>query len=144
MKRHVYLLRGSSGAGKSTFANILLGSLWGNEGPTNDKTICCADDYCYDSEGNYNWSPKTVKENHQKCRDKFSLAIESGCANIIVANTNTKPFEFEFYEKLAKENGYQFFSIVMENRHGNQNVHSVPQEVVRNQAKNIQNNLKLC
>jgi hypothetical protein len=62
---------------------------------------------------------------------------------IIVANTNSKERNFAFYEKAAKEAGAMFMSLVVENRHGNKDIHSVPQSVREMQAENIKNSLLL-
>jgi len=41
----------------------------------------------------------------------------------------------ETYFKLAEENGYKVFTIIVENRHGNTNEHNVPEDKIE-QMKN--------
>jgi hypothetical protein len=62
---------------------------------------------------------------------------------VVVANTNTKEREFSFYESAAKEVGAVFISLVVENRHGNKDIHGCPQNVREMQAENIKNSLLL-
>jgi phenolic acid decarboxylase len=49
---------------------------------------------------------------------------------IVVSNTFTQGWEMEPYFKLAESYGYRVFSIIVENRHGGENLHSVPAEKI--------------
>ena len=49
---------------------------------------------------------------------------------IYVANTFTQDKEMARYIKLAKEKGYKVHTIIVENRHGGENIHGVPAEVL--------------
>jgi hypothetical protein len=60
-----------------------------------------------------------------------------------VANTNTKESEFSFYENAAKEADAQFFALIVENRHGNVDVHGVGDLIRKRQEDNLRNSLKL-
>jgi hypothetical protein len=62
---------------------------------------------------------------------------------IVVANTNTKERDFAFYEKAAKEAGAMFISLIVENRHGNKDIHSVGDLIRKRQEDNLRNSLKL-
>jgi hypothetical protein len=66
-----------------------------------------------------------------------------GVETIVVANTNIMPEHFAFYENFAKAMGYKVFHIVIENRHGNQNIHNVPSTVLMNMEANLRDNLNL-
>jgi uridine kinase len=132
----VILLRSVSGAGKSTLADLLAS----NEG----WVSVCADDYFTDIDGNYNFDVSKLSDAHAFCRKNFQIALNNPlCRGVIVANTNTKEIEFSFYEKAAKEADAQFFSLIVENRHGNKDIHGVPSFAKENQAKNIMNSIKL-
>lgn len=50
---------------------------------------------------------------------------------IVVSNTFTQEWEMEPYFKLAKKYGYTVFSVIVENRHGGENEHGVPEEKVQ-------------
>lgn len=118
------LLRGLPGSGKSTFANFV----W------NDYAICEADKFFYDSEGNYLFDASKLKEAHKWCRDEVEIRMKDNEANpqyypeIVVSNTFTQEWEMDEYFKLAEKYGYMVFTIILENRHGNKNVHNVPDE----------------
>jgi hypothetical protein len=131
----VILLRSVSGAGKSTLANLLA---------SNERWVSvCADDYFTDINGNYNFDASKLGEAHRLCQENFMYWLNNAVVGIVVANTNTKERDFSFYEKAAKEAGAMFISLVVENRHGNKDIHSVRQSVREMQAENIKNSLLL-
>ena len=47
------------------------------------------------------------------------------------------------YIDMAEEYGYTVFRIIVENTHGNTDVHGVPEEVKQKQAQRLRNSLKL-
>jgi hypothetical protein len=49
---------------------------------------------------------------------------------IVVSNTFTQEWEMQSYFDMANEYGYKVFSIIVENRHGSQSVHNVPEETL--------------
>lgn len=132
----VILLRSVSGAGKSTLADLLAS----NEG----WVSVCADDYFTDINGNYNFDASMLTLAHFSCQSRFVHYLKSTDAKcIIVANTNTKERDFSFYKNAAKEHGAMFISLIVENRHGNTDVHQVPSFAKEHQAMNIMNSIKL-
>jgi len=135
-QKTVVLLRAVSGAGKTTFANILADQ----EG----WVVVSADDFFTDSEGNYNFDPSKLYAAHRNCQNRFMSYLDSEeIKGIVVANTNTKQKDFAFYENAAKQYGALFISLVVENRHGNSDVHNVPDTVKQAQASFIMSSLKL-
>jgi uridine kinase len=131
----VILLRSVSGAGKSTLANLLA---------SNERWVSvCADDYFTDINGNYNFDASKLGEAHRLCQENFMYWLNNAVVGIVVANTNTKERDFSFYENAAKEAGAMFISLVVENRHGNKDIHGVPQSVREAQSENIRNSLLL-
>ena len=134
MSKIVYILRSVSGAGKTTLAKELV--------PCSSH-ICCADDFFTDKDGNYDFVPSLLKEAHKHCFNKFCNLIDLGYGPVVVSNTNTTEKEIETYSKIALANGYQVFSIVLENRHGNRDVHGVPDEVLERQENNLRKSLRL-
>ena len=132
----VIVLRSVSGAGKTTFANLLAK----NEG----YVVVSADDYFTDASGNYNFDASKLGAAHQQCQELFMYWLSNTDAKcIIVANTNTKERDFSFYENAAKEHGATFISLIVENRHGNIDVHNVTSFAKEHQAMNIMNSIKL-
>lgn len=122
MSKLLVLLRGLPGSGKSSFAK----HMW------SDFVICEADQFFYDLEGNYNFDPSKLRDAHKYCRDKVETFMSDNEKNpqfypeIVVSNTFTREWEMDEYLKLAKKYNYQVVSLIVENRHGNKNVHGVP------------------
>jgi hypothetical protein len=132
----VILLRSASGAGKSTLADLLAS----NEG----WVSVCADDYFTDVYGNYNFDASKLGVAHTYCQNLFMFHLtNTDVKGVIVANTNTKERDFSFYEKAAKEAGAMFISLVVENRHGNKDIHNVGDLIRKRQEDNLRNSLKL-
>ena len=125
------LVRGLPGSGKSTFANTI----------TNEFSVCEADKFFYDKEGNYNFDGSRLKLAHVWCFNQVRTRMEDNKLNsqfypeIVVSNTFTQEWEMEKYYELAEEYGYKVFSIIVENRHGGINQHGVPADKLE-QMKN--------
>lgn len=132
MSKIVYVIRGVSGCGKSKLAMELAP-------PTH---ICCADDY-HMVDGVYCWKAENQHLAHLQCFKRFYSLTEHGYGPVVVANTNTTEKEIKKYLDRAYEQGYEVISIVVENRHGNKDVHGVPEEVLVRQEENIRKSLKL-
>jgi hypothetical protein len=49
---------------------------------------------------------------------------------IVVSNTFTQEWEMQPYFDMAAKHGYRVVSLIVENRHGNQSIHSVPPETI--------------
>jgi predicted kinase len=132
--RKLILIRAVSGTGKSTFAETF----------APDSCICCADDYFTDGQGNYNFDASKLGQAHKACQEKYLELLDSPFVDtIVVSNTNTKESDYKFYLDEAEKRGIMVFSLVLENRHGNKNVHNVPDHVLERQEQNIKNSLKL-
>ena len=56
--------------------------------------------------------------------------MSDGEEKIVVSNTFTQEWEMKPYFEWAEDFGYKVFSIIVENRHGGENVHNVPQETL--------------
>lgn len=121
MNKTLYLIRGLPGAGKTTFATDLAESL--------NLDMFEADDYFYDRGGNYNFDPSKLREAHQACQDGAECCMVAK-RGVVVSNTFTTEKELKPYLDLAEKYGYRVVSLIVENRHGNQSVHDVPQETV--------------
>lgn len=118
MEKVLIICRGIPGSGKTSFAQLL-----------GTKAICCADDYVTRN-GVYNWKPTTVGASHDWCQRKCRRFMKAQVERIVVANTSTTIKELQPYFELAEQFNYKVFSIIIETRHGNQNVHSVPEETL--------------
>lgn len=101
-EKTVKIIRGISGVGKSTYVMM-------NESVAKAEErsiVCSADDYFVNEQGQYEFDGRKLPMAHQWCWGKFIDAIGEG-RNIIVDNTNTQPWEYENYIKLAKLFDYE-------------------------------------
>ena len=135
MDKILWLIRGVSGSGKSTVAKQLLS--------LPDSVAYAADDYHTDREGNYNWKVENLGKSHDWCKNEVDHAMFQSTPNIVVHNTSTSAKETKPYLKLAEKYGYKIMSLVVENLHGNDSIHNVPQEVRDNQEKRLRDSLTL-
>jgi hypothetical protein len=117
--KSLILLRGLPGSGKSTLAKTIV---------TTDYCHKEADMYFVDRDGNYKFDPSKIKDAHAWCQDGVDFLMKYMHSPIVVSNTFTQEWEMEAYYKLAEKHGYQVTSIVVENRHGGQNTHGVPDD----------------
>ena len=135
MKKNVIILRGVSGSGKSTFASMLARH---NSG----AVVVTADDYFTDSWGLYKFDASKLGAAHAHCFKRFQNALFNCDVNtVIVANTNTSPKDFKNYVDVAEAYGAYVTYVVLENRHGNNDVHNVPSEVKERQRNTLKNSL---
>lgn len=116
MEKVLYIVRGISGSGKSTFAKTLGGQHYE------------ADMFFINENGEYNFDVTKIKDAHKWCQSFVETNMVLEYPKIVVSNTFTQEWEMEPYFKLAKEYGYKTFSIVVENRHGGTNEHGVPED----------------
>ena len=120
-KNIIYICRGISGAGKSTFAKTLGGVHFE------------ADMFFINNEGEYKFDGSKIKDAHNWCQNSVEEVMK-GWGNVlpvnkvVVSNTFTQEWEMEPYFELARKYGYKTFSIIIENRHGGVNQHGVPEE----------------
>jgi predicted kinase len=121
----LFLVRGLPGSGKSTFAK----HIW------NDYAICEADQYFIDKEtSEYKFDASKLREAHEWCRNQVETRMMDHQVNkqyypeIVVSNTFTQEWEMQAYLELAKKYGYRVTTLIVENRHGNSNIHGVPDD----------------
>lgn len=124
MYKVLILLRGLPGSGKTSFANLIWSSY----------VICEADQFFYDEDGNYNFDATKLGLAHKSCQVRVESMMQMNENNseyfpeIVVSNTSTTEKELQPYLDLALRYGYIVVSLIVENRHGGQNVHGVPDE----------------
>jgi len=133
MSKDLFIIRGVSGAGKDTLAKSITWATF------------TADQYFDGLEGGYeaNWKPELLHLAHQYCENEVREAMQHGLQKICVANTFTRPREFKAYEEMAEVFGYRVHHIIVENRHGSDSVHNVPQETRGKMAERLKGNIKL-
>ena len=129
---NLILLRGVSGAGKSTVAGLFI-----------DATIISTDDF-FMKDGEYQFDANSLVENHMKCTIKAEQAMNAASAvsdvkhTLVIHNTFTKQWEMTPYLILAEKYGYTVHTIIVENRHESQSIHDVPQASVDAQRERFE------
>ena len=129
--RNLILLRGVSGAGKSTVAELFT-----------DAHIISTDDF-FMVDGKYQFDANSLVENHMKCTalaDKAMNIAEDNDVNhtLIVHNTFTKQWEMTPYMILAEKYHYTVHTIIVENRHGSNSIHDVPADSIKAQRERFE------
>ena len=117
------LLRGLPGAGKSTLAKVIL-----QFRETDEPEVLSADDFFVNENGEYEFDAQKIKEAHQYCQFRCSERMRQQKAKIVVANTFTQEWEMKVYYDIAERYNYRVHTVIVENRHGSQNVHGVPED----------------
>jgi tRNA uridine 5-carbamoylmethylation protein Kti12 len=129
MKPQLVILRGLPGAGKSTFAknyaNVLAASGQVVKGPFEADNF-----FINKTTGAYEFNPELLGAAHTQCMKDVELVMLQQATHVIVSNTATTERELKPYLALAKKYGYDVVSLVVENRHGNDSVHNVPEEAM--------------
>ena len=133
IKGDLILLRGVSGSGKSTLANIIL-----QQPNNNPQEVLSADDFFVGDNGEYVFDGTKIKEAHNYCQFRCSERMRQGIARIVVANTFTQEWEMEPYFLMAERYNYRIHTVIVENRHGNKNVHNVPDEKIEQMIKRFE------
>ena len=121
---NLILLRGVSGAGKSTIAPMF-----------KNAVLVSTDDFFLDEYGDYIFDANSLIINHQKCQLAVDMMMQDNEELIVVHNTFTKDWEMSHYFDLARKYGYAVHTMIVENRHGSKNVHDVPQDAIKAQVE---------
>lgn len=116
-KRDLILLRGLPGSGKSTMAKVLGG-------------VHIEADMFFGRTGEYKFDPTKLKEAHAWCHGQTQQAMLDHEPLIVVSNTFTQEWEMRSYFGLARIHSYQIHTLIVENRHGGENVHGCPKDKV--------------
>jgi len=124
------LLRGLPGSGKSTLAKIIL-----QLRSTDEPEVLSADDFFINENGEYDFDSQKIKEAHNYCQFRCSERMRQQKARIVVANTFTQEWEMNEYFVMAERYNYRVHTVIVENRHGNENIHGVPEDKLQ-QMKN--------
>lgn len=139
----LFIIRGLPGSGKSTLAEHLAFII--NEG--NGHGYVFSNDQYFENLAQLNntsysqeWRGSLVKFAIQDCIERTREALEIGKrldnnTSIFVANTFTKESYLKPYLELGKEFDAKITVLTVENYHGGENVHNVPDETIDNMEK---------
>ena len=123
--KKVYIMRGSSGSGKSTKARELAGST---------GKIHSTDDF-FMVDGEYKFDPGLLGRNHDLNFKAFKVSLALGVDPVVVDNTATRKWEYEKYQQVAEEAGYQVEIVSIPHIDpklaAQRNSHGVPEKAIR-------------
>ncbi len=141
------MVRGISGCGKTTLADILYDGLrydviagWCG--------VVSADDYFVDKDGVYQFDPSKLPDAHAQCQGRAQSAMEIG-ADIIVHNTFTQRWEMEPYLLMADEYGYRVSVVSLydggctDEELAERNSHGVPLEGISRMRERYEHDWKV-
>jgi hypothetical protein len=129
--KDLWLIRGVPGSGKTAVAEKMTSSR---------GEMIAADDFFIEN-GTYNFDPSKLGRAHAWCKHRTEEEMKDGKATICIHNTFTQPWEMVEYYALAAKHGYMVFSIVVENRHGGESEHGVPQNAINKMKNRFQTRL---
>mgnify|MGYP002875888672 CR=1 FL=1 len=101
--KEVIIMRGLPGSGKSTFVEENFPS----------ATVCSADNFFLNDDGDYVFVPQKISEAHQDCWGHYIDALFRKEEQVVVDNTNMCSWEYANYVKLATKKGYTVRIICM-------------------------------
>lgn len=127
MSATLYLVRGVSGSGKSSFAQSLFDC-----GLVSD--VLEADSFFIQEDGTYKFNPQMLGRAHSLCQSSAYEYLKAG-NSVVVSNTSTTEKEVAVYQQMAEELGAKFVSLVVESRHNGKNQHGVPEEKLEQMRK---------
>uniref|UniRef100_A0A8C5QY34 NEDD4-binding protein 2-like 1 n=1 Tax=Leptobrachium leishanense TaxID=445787 RepID=A0A8C5QY34_9ANUR len=129
--KHIYLLRGLPGSGKTSLARKLK-----RDFPS--ALVFSTDDYFIMEDGTYLYDHNLLPEAHKWNQKRARKAMSRGKTPIIIDNTNIQAWEMKPYAVMAVENSYQVlfkepetswkFNVRELTR---RNSHGVPKEKIR-------------
>lgn len=129
--KHVIILRGLPGSGKTSFVCDVI----------KPDVHIEADQFFVNKKGEYEFDLEKIGAAHADAMRRFERAINDGAKKIVVSNTSSKKSEFWQYLKKAREKGYRVSVMVMENYHEGKDVHNTPQEKIDEMRKSFEINL---
>jgi hydroxymethylpyrimidine pyrophosphatase-like HAD family hydrolase len=132
--KHLYIIRGLPGSGKTTFADSIVAMAPG------DVVRLEADDYFICSNGTYEYDPAKISHAHDECMTKFLGAMHLK-KHIIISNTSIKDWEWRDYRNLAEKEGYMVHVLIKENYHDGVSTHGVPLGKIIQMKNNFSVNL---
>lgn len=136
--KNLYIMSGVSGSGKSFFAEMFSKQF--------DCHIHSTDNLWY-KDGIYKFDYKLLGKKHKENQFLVEQDMLDDAENIIVDNTNITQKQAQPYINLAKKYGYNVtvirittpLNICIERNSKRSKNRQVPEEVIRNQFKNLEN-----
>ena len=124
--KKLIILRGPSGAGKTTHANQHYPDAW----------TCSADHY-FETNNGYEFDPRKLPEAHQACMFRFLNGIIAFKETIIIDNTFTQNWEYINYQTMGVIADYEITilefmpaTIQVLKLIAQRNIHNVPEAII--------------
>lgn len=128
----VYFIRGLPGAGKTTLA-LELCSVYRT---ADDRIVHIeADNWMIDENGKYKFDAGRLDVVHENCRAEYLKAMADNVPFIIVSNVSRAAKDVDWYQEEAAKRGYEFVSLIVENRGGRKSIHDVPDKSIENMRR---------
>jgi len=125
----LFLLRGASGSGKSTIAQLL---------ENKDAYQVSADQFFVGEDGKYRYNGNEISEAHEYSKRRTEDGMLAGRDLITVHNTFTEDWQMIHYFYLAAKYNYRVHTLVVENRHESDTVHNVPENKIEEQREEME------
>ena len=127
----LYIVRGVSGSGKTTYAKELAQA---------EKCLYFEADMWFDIDGVYTFNASELGRAHEWCFEEVADEISHG-RDVIVSNTFTRSWEMEAYIAKALNHGYRVRIITCTGRY--QNTHGLTEAMVARQVARFQSNKEI-
>lgn len=123
--KHMIIMRGISGAGKSTFVEHLKKIF--------PDLVHCSADFAFMKDGEYKFDPTLLRLAHTSCFREANHAAIEGAGVIVIDNTNTQHWEMAPYILLGQSYDYRVQLVKLEIdvvTAAKRNLHGVPEKNV--------------
>ncbi|XP_078513281.1 NEDD4-binding protein 2-like 1 [Lissotriton helveticus] len=139
--KHLYLIRGLPGSGKTTLTRQLKHAF-----PS--AVTFSTDDFFINEDGTYEYSPDFLGEAHMWNQKRAKKAMKNGKSPIIIDNTNIHAWEMKPYVLMALQNNYEVIFREPETRWkfnvqelARKNSHGVPKEKIQRMKEQYEHNV---
>jgi len=132
----VYILRGLSGAGKSTYANYLK--------RTEEEVLVCSADSEFDHGSGYQFDSRRLPDAHKYCFRRFIDAVQKRWSVVVLDNTNILYHHFSHYIAVAEAFDYEIEIVTITvdpEVAALRTTHGVPLETLKSKHKALNDDL---